>query len=141
MPVSVSFCAMANSNYQECFVSESCGNIARMASDMCRLDWRDFGTNLQASFRELHRRPAFADVSLVCQGEQVEAHRVVLAASSSLLGSLLRRSAHPHPLLLLHGMEAATVRGLLQFIYTGQATVPQGTLAAFLEAARQLQVT
>ena len=112
-----------------------------MAAEIYRLDWRDFGTNLQASFRELHRRPAFADVSLVCQGEQVEAHRVVLAASSSLLGSLLRRSPHPHPLLLLHGMEAATVRGLLQFIYTGQATVPQGTLAAFLEAARQLQVT
>ena len=47
------------------------------------LNWGYFQNNLNASFGSLKVNKEFSDVTLVCgQGKQVEAHKVILAASS-----------------------------------------------------------
>ena len=47
------------------------------------LQWNDFKENLGSSFLELRGDKDITDVTLVCEdGKQVEAHKVILAASS-----------------------------------------------------------
>ena len=81
------------------------------------------------------------DVSLSCGEEEVGAHRVVLAACSPKLGSVLTKHAHrQHPIIFLAGMELSHVKNVLHFMYHGEVLVPHEELNSFLKVAEELQV-
>ena len=53
-----------------------------MSEKLC-LQWNDFKENAISAFGSLKDDQDFSDVTLVCEdGQQVEAHKVILAASS-----------------------------------------------------------
>ena len=69
-------------------------------SEKLYLQWNDFKQNISSSFGELREDKDLTDVTLACEdGKQVEAHKVILAASSPFFKKLLGRSKHPHPLI------------------------------------------
>ena len=50
------------------------------------MQWNDFKENAISSFEDLRQDKDFTDVTLACEdGQQVEAHKVVLVASSPFL--------------------------------------------------------
>ncbi len=56
-----------------------------MSEKLC-LQWNDFQENIKSAFGDLRKENDFADVTLACEdGQQVEAHNVLLAASSPFL--------------------------------------------------------
>lgn len=64
------------------------------------------------------------DVTLACDdGSVVRAHRVVLAAASPLLASLLRNPALDH-VVHLSGVKKTQLNHLLEFLYNGEALIP-----------------
>ena len=66
-------------------------------SEKLRLQRVDFKDNVDTLFRRLRDNCDFADVTLACaDGQQVEAHRVILAASSPFFQNLLTRNIHAH---------------------------------------------
>ena len=66
------------------------------------------------------------DVRLVCGEEEVGAHRVVLAACSPKLRTVLSRlSHHQHPLIYFWGMDISLVKALLTFMYHGEVNIAQ----------------
>ena len=68
-------------------------------SEKLFLQWNDFQENIKRAFGHLREENDFADVTLACEdGQQVEAHKVILAASSPFFQKLLGRFKHPHPL-------------------------------------------
>ena len=68
--------------------------------------WNDFQENAISAFGTLREDREFADVTLACEdGQQVEAHKVILASSSLIFLNLLRRNNHPHPLIYLGGIK------------------------------------
>ena len=52
----------------------------------------------------LHSRISIITLSYE-DGQQVEAHKVILASSSLIFLNLLRRNNHPHPLIYLGGIK------------------------------------
>ena len=65
-------------------------------SDKLLLKWNDFQENVNTSFANLKEDKEFADVTLVCEDDQqVEAHRVILAASSPFFENILKKNRHP----------------------------------------------
>ena len=83
----------------------------------------------------------FADVTLACDdGQQVEGHKVILAASSSFFQKLLRRNKHPHPLIYRRGLKSEDLLAILDFLYCGEANVFQENLDSFLAIAEELQL-
>ena len=111
-----------------------------MGSEELSLRWEDFLPSMAETFALLQAGGELTDVTLVCAEGQVEAHRLVLAAASPLLRSLLARAAHPHPLLFLVGLRLADLRLLMDFIYQGEVELTQAALPSFLAAAGELQV-
>ena len=111
-----------------------------MGSEELRLRWEDFLPSLAETCSLLQAGGELTDVTLVCAEGQVAAHRLVLAAASPLLRSLLARAAHPHPLLFLVGLGLADLRHLVDFIYQGEVVLTQAALPSFLAAAGELQV-
>ena len=57
------------------------------------LQWNDFRENVSSAFGDLRQDQKFADVTLACEdGQQVEAHKVILVASSPFLLNILKRT-------------------------------------------------
>ena len=53
-----------------------------MSEKLC-LQWNDFQENIKSAFGNLREDNDFTDVTLACEdGQQVEAHKVILASSS-----------------------------------------------------------
>ena len=72
------------------------------SSDKLCLQWNDFKQNISASLGDLRGDKDFTDVTLVCEdGQQVEAHKVILVASSPFFKELLRKNKHSHPLVYM----------------------------------------
>ena len=63
-----------------------------MAEKLC-LQWNDFTENVKTAFGNLKEDTNFTDVTLFCEdGNQIRAHKVVLAASSPTLQMMLKGS-------------------------------------------------
>merc|ERR1719319_339008 len=83
----------------------------------------------------------FDDVTLACEdGQQVEAHRVILASSSPFFLGLLKRNNHPHPLIYMKGVKSEDLVAMVDFLYCGEANVYQENLDSFLAVAEELQL-
>ena len=55
------------------------------------LQWNDFRENVSSAFGDLREDKEFTDVTMACEdGQQVEAHKVVLIASSPFFLNILR---------------------------------------------------
>ena len=111
-----------------------------MSEKLC-LQWNDFQENIKTAFANLREDNDFADVTLACEdGQQVKAHRMVLAASSSFFQRLIGRNKHPHPLIYMRGVKFDDLLAILDFLYHGEANVPQENLEFFLSIAEELQL-
>ena len=65
---------------------------ATMKEKLC-LQWNNFKENVNSAFGRLRNDKEFTDVTLACEdGQQIEAHKVILAASSPFFEKFSRRS-------------------------------------------------
>jgi len=104
------------------------------------LKWNEFESNVSTAFRELRDDKDFFDVTLACEGNQLEAHKVILSACSPFFRSVLKRNPHTHPLLYLKGIKYEDVLAVLNFMYHGEVNIAQDELNSFLAVAEDLQV-
>ena len=114
--------------------------VQRSDEKLC-LQWNDFQQNLTSALRDLRDDNDFTDVTLACEdGQQVEAHRVILASSSPFFENLLKRKQHLHPLIYMRGMSFEDLLAIVDFLYTGEATIRQSCIGKFLAIANELGV-
>ena len=114
--------------------------VQRSDEKLC-LQWNDFQENLTSAFRDLRDEKEFTDVTLACEdGQQVEAHKVVLISSSPFFKNLLQRNKHPHPLIYMRGVKSEVLVAMVDFLYHGEANVFQENLDSFLAIAEELQL-
>jgi len=104
------------------------------------LRWNDFESNISVAFRELREDKDFFDVTLACDDDQIQAHKVILSACSPFFRSVLRKNPHQHPLLYLKGVKYADLLAVLNFMYHGEVNVAQEELNSFLAVAEDLRV-
>lgn len=111
-------------------------------------------------FSQLLEKERFCDVTLYCspsftaqlpengtthsehiRGESLRAHRVVLAACSDLLATLLAaHESQGEPVVVIDGAEPKHVRQLLDYMYTGEMNVHHSQLASLLKTAEELRI-
>jgi len=111
-----------------------------MASEKFCLRWNEFENNISQAFKELRDDKDFFDVTLVCDDEQIQAHKVILSACSPFFRNVLRRNPHQHPLLYLKGVKYSDLQSVLNFMYHGEVNVAQEELNSFLAVAEELRV-
>jgi len=104
------------------------------------LRWNDFEANISSAFRDLKEEKDFSDVTLVCADQQVEAHKVILAACSPFFKKVLRKAQHSHPLIYMRGVKFSDMEAVLSFVYHGEVNMAQADLKNFLAVAEELEV-
>ena len=129
----------ATSIYQDYFyISRSLSNKQHlvMSEKLC-LQWNDFQENVNSAFRSLRNDKEFTNVTLASEdGQEIEAHKVILAASSPIFDNLLQKSKHNHPLIYLRGFESKDFVSILDFVYFGEANVNQEDFDSFVDLLR-----
>jgi len=104
------------------------------------LRWNDFDRNISGALKELREDKDFFDVTLACDDDQIQAHKVILSACSPFFRSILRRNRHDHPLLYLKGVKFCDLVSVLTFMYQGEVNVAQDELNTFLAVSEDLKV-
>merc|ERR1712129_84179 len=104
------------------------------------LRWDQHEENRTSTFRSLWENSDFLDVTIACDDDQIDAHKVILSAASPFFRTLLKRNPHSHPLLYLRGTTKKQVQALLEFIYSGESQVEEVELKGFIALANSLQV-
>ena len=104
------------------------------------LRWNDFESNISDAFRDLKEDKDFSDVTLACSDQQVEAHKVILAASSNFFKKVLKNIQHNHPLIYMKGVKFRDLEAVLNFVYYGEVNVAKTDLNNFLTLGEELEV-
>jgi hypothetical protein len=111
-----------------------------MGSEKFCLRWNDFENNISCAFRELREDKDFFDVTLACDDDQIQAHKVIISTCRPFFRNILRRNPHQHPLLYLKGVKYSNLQSVLNFMYHGEVNVAQEELNSFLAVAEDLKV-
>ena len=105
------------------------------------LQWNDFQETILSSFKDLRQDKDFTDVTLACEdGQQVEAHKIVLTSLSPFFKSILSQNKHQRPIFYMRGVNLEQLVAMLDFLYCGEANVYQEQLDSFLEIADELKL-
>ena len=105
------------------------------------LKWRQFYQNVGDSLSELLNDSDLCDVTLACDDdEQIEAHKVVLAACSPFFKNIFKKKNHSHPFVYLRGIQKEDLVSVVNFIYNGEVNIAQKDLERFLAVAGDLKL-
>ena len=110
------------------------------SSEKFCLRWSDFESNISSAFRELRKDKDFFDVTLACDDEQIQAHKVIISACSPFFRAVLGRKPHEHPLFYMRGVKYSDLVSGFNFMYHGEVNVAQEELNSFLAVAEDLKV-
>ena len=110
-------------------------------SEKLYLQWNDFKENAICAFGSLKEDKEFSDVTLACEdGNNLKVHKVIIASSSLFFRNLLRGTQHTHPLVYMRGVKSDDLVAIIDFLYSGEASVSQENLDSFLALAEELQL-
>ena len=105
------------------------------------LKWNQSQMSCASSFKHLRSEEDFFDVTLVSSDQvQMQAHKVVLSASSKFFKKILRQNKHYHPIVCLDGVSSGHLEYLLDYIYDGEVNIFQDDLDAFLLQANKFKL-
>ena len=80
-------------------------------------------------------------MTLACDdGQQIEAHKVILASSSQLFKDLLKGNKHPHPIMYMRGTKLEDLVSIIDFLFHGETQVCQENLYSFLTITEDLKL-
>jgi len=65
----------------------------------CVIRWDLHEENRLSALKSLWENEDFLDVTIACDDDQIDAHKVVLSAASPFFQNILKRNPHSHPLL------------------------------------------
>lgn len=97
---------------------------------------------LAAVFEDMYLNERLVDVTLSCSDGQLQAHRLVLAASSPYFSSLFAKIVNPfhYPVIIIKDMLIEDLRLVVDFMYKGQLTINQDRLVNLVKCAENLQI-
>merc|ERR1711915_687704 len=104
--------------------------------------WELHDENRSASLNDLWKNERFLDVTIVCDDDQIDAHKLMLSAASPFFQKILLRSEHHvgRPLLYLKGTRIKQIYSLLEFIYKGEVRVHPEDLEGFMHWANNFEI-
>ena len=104
------------------------------------MSWPEIESERTAAFTSMLISRDLADVTIACEDDQIQAHKVILSAASPMFQNVLNRNPHSHPLLYFHGILKKDMEVIINFIYSGETQVPMDGLDTFLNFAKALKI-
>ncbi|XP_065563087.1 zinc finger protein 43-like isoform X2 [Artemia franciscana] len=104
------------------------------------LKWNDYLDVFHGAFLSVLDIDHFTDVTLLCDSHSINCHRLVLSSSSSFFETLLLGISHSHPIIIVKDVEFHDLQALVEFMYTGEVTVPKHQTSSLVKVAEMFKV-
>lgn len=105
------------------------------------LRWDKFSSHVTGCLDACYEKQQFVDVSLVCRdGTILKCHKIILANASNFFCHILASNEHPHPMIILHDIDADDLKTIINFIYCGEIQVVESEVRRILKIANILQI-
>lgn len=117
---------------------------AQQQPSLYLLQWHEHHASFFQLMEELCQSQAMTDVTVACGDVSLEAHSLILSASSPILRSILAKGGAGVPgrkqTLHFMDMNPMHMQLLLQYMYRGEVSVHQSQLAPLMQSAKALQI-
>ena len=105
------------------------------------LQWNQFEKHVSNTFKKLRTEEYLYDVTLIGDDMvQINAHKLVMSASSEYFKNIFHQKKDIHPLICLAGLHSQQIRMILDFMYDGQVSLPHTEAEEFLEFAQKFKI-
>jgi len=106
------------------------------------LKWNNHRTTILSVMDTLLEEESLVDVTLSADGQFIRAHRVILSACSPYFRQLFKSSFlnDKHPVIIMKDVDFDNLKCLVEYMYKGEANVPQHMLPSFIQTAESLQI-
>lgn len=103
------------------------------------LKWNNFHSNMLECWNVMLANGDFTDVTLACEGTNLKAHKMVLAACSPYFQTLFMANPCKHPIVILKDVRFIDLKAIIDFMYRGEVNVSQDQLSSLLKTAETLK--
>lgn len=123
-------------------MSATGNNISQHQQQMAVIKRPQHAMKLANILNNMLQCGSLVDVTIYCDDGQVNAHKLVLAASSTYFRNLFSRmtNAFHYPIIVLREMPVNDLKTIIQFIYHGEVNVPQNRVDSLMRCANYLQI-
>jgi len=106
------------------------------------LKWNNHTTTILSVMDTLLEEESLVDVTLSADGQFLRAHRVILSACSPYFRQLFKSHflQDKSPVIIMKDVEFDNLKCLVEYMYKGEANVPQHMLPSFIQTAESLQI-
>jgi len=111
-----------------------------MADQQFCLRWNEHTGTMVKVFKQMLDNQAFVDCTLACEGKLIKAHKMILAACSPYLHTILEENTSKHPIIFLPNLRYSDIRALVDYMYCGEVYISFGHLPSLLRAAEVLRI-
>ena len=112
-----------------------------MNSEKFKVNWKSFSDHVSDMMVEMMRSSDLTDVTLVTDDKkQFRAHKFVLNSCSPVFRSIIASSHGKDANIYLRGIQHEEISSLLEFMYTGKASVTHERINEFLNVAKNLEI-
>ena len=108
--------------------------------ELLNIAWPEYSSNISETLKNLREKDELSDVTLVCEGGEISAHKLVLFSGSSFFQDILTKHVHEHPLIFITGVQVGHLRHIIDFMYDGEINVAQEDIETLIKTAEQLKV-
>ena len=98
---------------------------------------------LTSNLRSMLRDEVLLDCSILCDGQLIRAHKVILCASCDYFKAAfvsLSNSSCQNTAIIINDMSFSDLKAIIDFIYTGEIFVETNRLPSLLKSSQSLQV-
>ncbi|CAG0915371.1 unnamed protein product [Notodromas monacha] len=100
--------------------------------------WGKHPMNISSASCNLFNSQMLVDVTLAADGVQIQAHKLVLAASSVYFQALFTQNPCQHPIVILKDVSIDELRIIIDFVYKGEVEVPDDKLSSVLKVGHHV---
>ena len=108
-----------------------------MGPSLFQVPRQEFDAEKSQVINDIFNKSQLADVTLLNGQDEFSAHKLVLASVSSVLRSIFEKNSSS-PLLFLRGTDSRLIKSMLNFIYSGEASVELREIDEFIKLGSDL---
>merc|ERR1712179_22504 len=116
------------------------GNICRMGMENFSLNLTEFEDNIKDGIRKLRDQRRNNVTLATDDGEQMQAHKIILTGGSNFLGAILIKAKYSNMLIYLKQSNKAELKHILDFMENREAVAHQEEIKVYIESGKELKV-